>query len=174
MFSLKALLPAVAAAVALVTAGTASAATADHVQQATAYQNTTIARMMSAHPGGERVDASTVVWANGDVIMHVPASAGIQDQSDCGSADFCTWTGTNFTGTLVDCSGYGQWCAITARPFASFLNNTPYRVWLQQYQSHTNGGHEICTNQGDFDLDLTGPNTTDPWAWLSTNPALCS
>lgn len=108
------------------------------------------------------------------ITVRVPAFSAAEDANQCASGHFCTWTGTDFTGTMIDCSGQLVWCHITALPVGSFENNTPYRVWLQQFQSHTSGGREVCTNGGDLALDFTSnPNSSDPWAWLSTNQAAC-
>lgn len=84
------------------------------------------------------------------------------------------------TGGCVDSSlQHGEWFCSRGfpgmyPPVLSFINNTPYRVWLQQNNSHTNAGTELCVDPGTSVSDLSGnPNANDRWVWMSNNPAPC-
>ena len=84
------------------------------------------------------------------------------------------------TGGCVDSSlQHGEWFCSRGfpgmyPPILSFINNSPYRVWLQQNNSHTSAGTELCINPGTSVSDLSGnANTNDRWVWMSNNSAPC-
>jgi hypothetical protein len=75
---------------------------------------------------------------------------------------------------------HGEWWCTTGfqggkPPIVSLINNSPYRVWLQQNQSHTSPGAELCINPGASISDLSGTAYTDDrWLWMSNNATPCS
>lgn len=103
----------------------------------------------------------------------------------CPANHFCWWDQPGFPGTMTNgCvssalnNGTPWFCSrgfpINLKPVSSYVNNTGYRVWLQQNDDHERHGTELCISPGASDSDLTGdPNTTDRWVWMSNNPAPC-
>ncbi|MEY9856391.1 tRNA A-37 threonylcarbamoyl transferase component Bud32 [Catenulispora sp. GAS73] len=102
----------------------------------------------------------------------------------CPQHYFCWWNQPAMpgreTGGCVDSSlNHSEWFCSRGfpggyPPILSFINNTPYRVWLQQNDGHTSAGTELCVNPGTSVSDLSGnANTNDRWVWMSNNSAPC-
>ena len=178
------------AAVAITVAASPASATSP-AASATNYQNATIAKAMGNAPGGTRISASQVVWKGGSTLIVATGPdqrlAGVTpDAGGCPAGDFCAANGPNYVGSAVAlcpsaffhgsvyfCEAIGGLGVVR-----SYSNVTAYRVWLQQFESHTNGGVELCINprnlSGNSNPNYNGAARFDPFAWMSNNTAACT
>jgi hypothetical protein len=168
------------------TSTTAGGGTARDGIHGDAYQDSVITAAMAANPGGTRTSASTVVWGDGAAYLSVPTTAtGRVDAAvtRCATNYLCYWNHIGYTGVKAGCAGYAlthhQWfCSRgfpwNVRPFASYVNATRYRVWLQQYPSHTRAGLELCIDPYQSNANMErSPYRADRWLWMSSNPTHC-
>jgi hypothetical protein len=166
----------------------ASAVTTDSAASfaahATAYQNTFLDAAMKAHPGGVRISAGEVKWPDGEIVGAAVSPTAHPDAVVCESPYVCVYTGADYTGGYADIPAeYGFFhfgeCTPTDEPGCdigehSWVNDSGYRMWLEQYQD---SGNELCVNHYDqsgyYNEDYTGVDEDDAWILASANSAAC-
>jgi hypothetical protein len=177
---------AVAAASVFVVPATAHAAGPGGLQssrlasEATAYQNATIENALARVPSGTRVSASEAEWPNGMILVaaasahaEAPLSPAVASQDD---DIFCGYTGPGYTGS-GDCfqgpgtgSYWEAWGELMNAGMVSWFNNTPARVWREQFQ---NSGNELCVPPYSEMQDYSGANVNDYWVLMTSNDSGC-
>jgi hypothetical protein len=160
----------------------ASPQAARFASEATAYQNRVIEGALSRLPDGTRISASEARWPDG-ITVEAPDSPEQNGLGTCTytyANDFCGFTGSGYTGTLVAFpfqEGYDiwyEWGASVNTGMHSWYNNTPFRVWREQFQ---NSGNEMCIDPypyGNYtDSDYSGVNVNDYWVLVTDNVNNC-
>jgi hypothetical protein len=163
------------------------------VAQATAYQNQVISAAMRRTPGGVRISASEVRWANGVILkVMVSATAGREKSvrpdnfENCDAGYFCAinspWRSMSVWDEIPnEILHHGPYffpwgeCSPTTEPgcdegIHAYADNTGQRVWLEQNQD---SGNELCITNHTYNLDFQGANSLDYWIYLSNNPNAC-
>jgi hypothetical protein len=181
-------------------ASAAPSPAARYAATATAYQNAVLDHDLAHYPGGTRISASEASWDHGALLVNVAKSpsarttlaSGQSGISECPYGYACVWAGEGFTGFYAGCPSSYIWgstyfCPIYQVGFGvtgqyiikSWANFTAYRAWLQERNSNTNPGNEVCLDPRfnnitpTSDSDFSGINDQDGWIYMSSNTADC-
>jgi len=77
---------------------------------------------LAAVPGGTQVDANTVVWYGGQMILDVEGPFSTQSVGSCATGNFCAYGGLNLTGTKLSFTTCGTFSTAAISLVRSIAN----------------------------------------------------